>query len=914
VAEKCTREKPMKRIILISVNGILIFILLAVLVSIAPAQTNGTDWSEPVNLSNSGSATSPKIVIDSNQRIHVVWQDIYEGLKYVWNEEGTWSLPITLDLPFKDSLDSLLMIPDQNGNIHAAWMDPKGNLSYNRVLGQNFAFPPYWTAPELISGNTANFDMTLSPQGRMYLAYILANDSADSPAGVYTRFANEGSLTWSNPRLVQSSPYFRGLDRTTAQVSILAQDRNNLTVAWDETPLERVFQSASSDGGKNWAAAVEVDRRNPEDGSSQGPSQPVLAQQDQASVLVWQAGHQGIGCALYAQGTSQAGQSWSDPQVLPEPFDQNCPDSIQVLSDLQDGTWFFAGTPEGFHLFTWQGNPEPQGSWSSVRLQSGLNGFSNPDTYRPVVLGCQQAAISENNIYVVGCESGKNGDIWLLSRTLEEYATWFPSPTPPPAWSDTEQLSQANQPFTNLILLPDQQGRIHAFWSVEKQNSIFYALWDTTAWTTPQRILFSLAGAPQGMTVSLVNSGTTLMLVWSEQTSGRLYNSLAPLSQATDANVWTIPQTVLPEGEIVTDPQTFTTPDGTLYIGYIKPFNEGRGVCLLHNTDPIDPGLKINWSESEQVFDAASAGWASLSDLQLSQDEGQKLHLQWLKRGLPPESASVGLYYMHSTSTLSQNAEQPTGWSELTEITRGEVTWHQLLRSSNGILQRAWQERQTSGLTLTHQFSNDAGDSWSQSLPITSVLAEISPAAMAVDHTGNVNIVLISPDQGGSWQLQNWLWTAQGTWTQVDFQQLPDIFSVYTNCLSATFTNQLALLYAGTLPDNTTSSAEDSPQEKQNEALLFMLRAAEEIQGSLPGTSILTVQPSSLATTNATYTPVPPTNTPTPVPTFSKDAPTSSGGILSEYGLVIAGSIPALILVILIIVFVFRRFYKYQGE
>src|SRR5215216_724598 len=60
------------------------------------------DWSEPVNLSNSGAASNPSIVADSNGNLHVLWADEFEGYKYVESTDGgtTWTAPVTVKYPF----------------------------------------------------------------------------------------------------------------------------------------------------------------------------------------------------------------------------------------------------------------------------------------------------------------------------------------------------------------------------------------------------------------------------------------------------------------------------------------------------------------------------------------------------------------------------------------------------------------------------------------------------------------------------------------------------------------------------------------------------------------------------------------------------------------------------------------------
>src|SRR5512139_113771 len=50
-------------------------------VSTVRAQSN-EDWTDPLNLSNSGSSVSPSVVVDSKGTIHAFWLDEFNGYQY----------------------------------------------------------------------------------------------------------------------------------------------------------------------------------------------------------------------------------------------------------------------------------------------------------------------------------------------------------------------------------------------------------------------------------------------------------------------------------------------------------------------------------------------------------------------------------------------------------------------------------------------------------------------------------------------------------------------------------------------------------------------------------------------------------------------------------------------------------------
>src|SRR5688572_23556900 len=67
-----------------------------------PASAQATDgsWAAPLNLSHSGVATDPAILVDSDLVVHGVWQDTFGNFVYARLEGDQWTLPKATDLHF----------------------------------------------------------------------------------------------------------------------------------------------------------------------------------------------------------------------------------------------------------------------------------------------------------------------------------------------------------------------------------------------------------------------------------------------------------------------------------------------------------------------------------------------------------------------------------------------------------------------------------------------------------------------------------------------------------------------------------------------------------------------------------------------------------------------------------------------
>ncbi len=597
-----------------------------------------------MNLSRSGGAGDPHNVVDAWGRVHILWQDEFAGLVYSQGAPETlaqadgWSAPAPLSLPFEEALATLVMVADSQGLVHAAWLTEDGNLFYSRVPGQSFDNPGAWSSPLLMAVSAADFSMTAAPDGKVHLAFLRNTATSDFPAGIYSRFNYGSSDVWSLPNLVYVSPYLRGLDSTQAQLSLAASPDGSVYLAWDETPQEKIYLAVSKDGGNIWGDPVELDRRQPGDGGSSGPSKPVVLTTPGNVLLTWQAGHQGTNCAHYYRQSLDGGTTWSEPGLLPEPFAQSCAQRLQVVQKAGTETWLALTNPTGLYLLAYDPTRASE-PWSPPRLQQDLSGFTHPETYRAVSLACRDVTMAGEQMIASACEVDKNGDIWFLQRLLGETATWFPTPAPPPFWSEPAVLAASPEIVNAPVVTGDPQGRLHTFWTQANDSSLYHALWDGETWS-PASALFRSPGGEPGKLTAAVHPSGQLFLVWSDAAVGTLYYSQAPYGQAVTPAAWSAPlplPLMLADTEsarAAVDPQLEIGADGRLYLAYALPFNENRGIYVqrsLQGDLPGDPGQEIGWSQAETVLDAEAAGWDSLGEPRLAILPDGRLELLWTR-------------------------------------------------------------------------------------------------------------------------------------------------------------------------------------------------------------------------------------------------------------------------------------------
>ncbi len=919
---------------------ILILPLLALIVSRAFAQ-KGEAWSQPLNLSHSGSATDPHSVVDAWGRIHVLWQDEYAGLVYTqgnqddYSQVEGWTTPVSVSLPFENALASLIMVPDSQGLIHAAWLDADGNLFYSRVPGQSFDQSGAWSSPLLLAVSTADFSMAAAPDGKIHFGFLRNTSTADFPAGIYTRFNYGSSDIWSLPRLVYTSPYLRGLDASQAQLSLAPAADGHIYLAWDETPQEKIYLAVSSDGGDIWTDPQELDSRQPSDGGSTGPAKPNILTQNGSVMLTWQAGHQGTNCSHYFRKSADGGNTWFEPERLPAPFDQSCAQRVQIIQNPTGETWLALTNPTGLYLLAYDGIHDRGTPWSTPSLQTQLNGFINPETYRAVSLACRDVNLIGEILMVSACERDNElGDIWLLTRSMGETATWFPTPTPEPPWSTPEVMASSQGAFNQPALASDPPGRLHAFWTRESDGSIYYALWDGERWSTATSLFNSPGGAPQDLSALLHPSGQ-LFLAWSDPEAGEIYLSHASNSQALAPSAWSAPLPVATAGMSVVMTSSFSgsqlalAGDGTLLLVYVVPFNEGRGVYIQRSLPPteVDTNPGSTWSQAELVFDAAAAGWASLSEPYLAILPDGSFEIMWTRRDVPPGMQALGLYRAHSrgqAATGSPNVS--TGWSEAVQVLRGETIWSQLMVDVHGMLQRAWQQITAEQPVLLHQVSSDGGMTWSEAVRITGLQNTEGPVAMAAGTDGSLNLVQFEPGAqtensvAAAWELHLWRWEGAGAWQELEGQPAPGISQPEAVSLGLSGDGKLMTLFSGNSLIATSPEAGNTSGDSDTDFLLSFMARRDILESdqanSLPSgqfedspdiAQVSTATPEAEATQTGT-----PGATEVVVPTDTVVLSNQPPGIIqklfaSSYSALAVGLLPAVLVVLVLFIIVILR-------
>lgn len=876
----------------------------------AAAQAIDENWTNPVNLSHSGSATNPRLVIDASGQYHVLWTDLFAGFVYMTGNGIEWSTPEGVRLPFAGY--EPILLADDYGNIHAFWLDNSrtstggtaaATLYHSQVKTENFANSHVWTRPVIVAGHAVGADATIDRNGRLHVSIIQPLETGGLVPGIYYLNSDVLRRRWSAPVLLYESPYFRSLKREIARVSIAYanptdDEAGHIYVAWDNTLRERVYAARSVDGGDTWDEPFEVDA--PVDGTlASGPSKIVIEAQGENVLMIWQTARSGASCLQYSQWSTDGGETWEPRKRMFEEI-PGCPEDNQVILGEGGALYLLSTIHTQVYLLAWDG-----ARWSNPQPQLTLGGFMDPDTYRSVEFECRQPVLVNDaeeeetavpRLYIIGCDAGGSQDIWLTSRELRYNPNWFADA---PLWEELFSVYSSQSQVLTPVLLVDQADRMHALWSQSTGTqvnglgmTIYHARRESGQWSRPEAVLASPAGKAEQPAAAL-NSDGKLLAVWSGGESGEIYFSEVQADRAVVPAAWTEPVRLPMQRLAGGSPDILVDPRGRIYVAYVIPLNEQRGVYLTWSDDGGQ-----NWIDARMIFDAGAAGWAMVDQPRLTLAGDGQLHLIWARYSLPGGPGALGLYYANSTDG-GQN------WSQAWAITGKMVIWSQITTVGEQEVHRFWQEQSNGRATLWHEHSTNGGLTWTRTSPVSVFGNAIGNPTVTRDRLDHLHLLqVVNRGVSGladqNFLLQHWVWDGERWHPDQNLDLSRRIAADISNLVAAVSNDgHLGVSFLGS-PANSLTGTETS--------LFFtsrLLNMPSEEPATLPSLPPFpTVQPATPAPDHGTE--------PTPVPTSAASSenpqmigdlpgdPAQPGNSLtgSVVGPLVAGLIVVVVLVI----------------
>jgi len=229
----------------------------------------GLSWGAAKRLTwNSGNSGYPAIAIDSNNNLHVVWEDSTPGNSEIYYKRSTdggstWSATKRITWTSSGSYDPAIAI-DSNTNLHVVWYDwTPGNyeIYYKRSTDGGST----WGATKRLTWTSSDsYDPAIAIDSNTNL-HVVWYDWTPGNYEIYYKRSTDGGSTWgATKRLTWNSG-------SSQEPAVGIDTNNNLHMMWrDSTPGNyEIYYKRSTDGGSTWSATKRVTWTS---GGSYGPA------------------------------------------------------------------------------------------------------------------------------------------------------------------------------------------------------------------------------------------------------------------------------------------------------------------------------------------------------------------------------------------------------------------------------------------------------------------------------------------------------------------------------------------------------------------------------------------------------------------------------------------------------------------
>jgi len=749
----------------VSVAGVIVCLLLLGGHKAGFTQADDDLWSQPVNLSRSGAAESPLLMVGPDRQIQAFWWDRFDGLTTAYVRDADWSAPTSA--PIQMEAESALLAPSTipamprivgvGETAFALWLgtpDRETNLQsllYSRLRLGTTA----WTTPETLAESAIAWEMTSDAQGVLHLIYCRTQQLDAFPAGIYHMRSTDGGVTWSEPVALYTSLYTRLWTVDTAHLSLAADASGNVVAGWDDSRQAVAFYVFSTDGGLSWSEPAEVG-----DGQIVGLhprfiALPALSRQGQAAgfVLLWEQSGVASTCVLQQQRSEDGGKTWSAPSRVFEELIA-CPVQLATVQTPAGLLLLMRGEETGYlSVAVWDG-----AQWSMLKRLSFS--FENPQTGTTTYLEALQADMTlDNKLVVVGQE--RDGDIWMLEGQVDTLGWVFAPPSP---WSSPTIISEDGSVPGSPAVATDAEGRVHVMWSAPRSagqsgSVLYYSRREQTSWSRPVAVLGTDEGVAQAPALLFVEP--FLHAVWNGGPTGTVFYSRAYPDDAFSVNGWS--QQAMSDKATVGGTATITADLlGRLHVVYAVSLNEGRGIYYARSDDNGE-----SWREVVQLFDAGAEGWPCVDHPGIAVDENGVIHVVWVRAPLPGYGLPQGVYYARS-------ADDGETWTSAVLLADGAYDWPYIAATMTGQVLVTWQDLARD--IVQYRVSNDYGLSWDYVSQIPGLQAIEGHTALAQDNTGRLHITALGTTVGDA-VLLHYLVYAEGQWSGLDSVELAGVYA-----------------------------------------------------------------------------------------------------------------------------------------
>jgi hypothetical protein len=310
-------------------------------------------------------------------------------------------------------------------------------------------------------------------------------------------------------------------------------------------------------------------------------------------------------------------------------------------------------------------------------------------------------------------------------------------------WSKPENLSNTPQSSASPVIIADDYGNVHVFWSEDVSgstrpvlagsgDSIYYTRWDGTSWTQPVDILYVPNDPMADQISAAIDKQGFLHLVWTGLTN--IYYSKARAAEAGSAQAWLKPVVIATnsarsslESSVVAD--------------------DNGGVHIIYATRGDDPGVYHvessdgeTWSGPQRLSEPFDPLETSLGRVKIIVDGAGRLHSVWQTSDI--NGYGQAIYYTRSTDRGETWA--PPRQMVYRQTGDFDVSWPYIMAVGPSELHLIYTGGSTIGAAGRYEYvSADGGETWSEPQHIIPEMIGINGYVIpVVDGAGQLHLII----------------------------------------------------------------------------------------------------------------------------------------------------------------------------
>ena len=322
---------------------------------------------------NSGYSEYPDLVVDSNNHLHLVWDDNSPGNFEIYYKKSTdsgatWT---TKRLTYNSGYSSHSSIAvDSNDYLHVVWDDSaqaNNEIFYKKSTDNGMT----WITKRISYNSGYSYNPFIAVDSNNHLHVVWYDDSPGNDE-IYCKKSTDSGATWTTKRLTYNS----GDSRSP---SIAADSNDHLHLVWyDETPgNNEIYYKKCTDGGATW-----MTKRLTYNSGDSYFSSIVVDSQDHLHV-VWADLSYGGHEICYKKSTD-SGATWTTKRLTYNFGSSQFPDT-HVDSYGNPYVVWHDNTPGNYEIY-YKWSTDGGSTWTTERLT-----YSSGDSFYPAI------AVDSNN-------------------------------------------------------------------------------------------------------------------------------------------------------------------------------------------------------------------------------------------------------------------------------------------------------------------------------------------------------------------------------------------------------------------------------------------------------------------------------------------------------------------------------------